>query len=145
MSFSERNRQRCEAPNGFNHPLNSWTLSDWMTATMGELGEAANIVKKMNRHRDGIKESTSLKVLRQQLADELADAEIYMDLLFQAAGIDREKAIAEKFQKTSDKIGYRESVCMDGDGRVSHDFAVHGKIAKCRRCGQFTDVYGNPV
>jgi NTP pyrophosphatase (non-canonical NTP hydrolase) len=106
LTFSERNRQRCESPRGFNHPLNSWTLSDWMTATLGELGEAANIVKKMNRHRDGIKEDIPEDELRQMLADELADAEIYLDLLFQAAGIDRENAIEKKFLKTSQKIGY---------------------------------------
>lgn len=46
-SFSERNRTRCEAPDGFNHELNSWSLSDWFTATMGELGEAANLAKKL--------------------------------------------------------------------------------------------------
>jgi NTP pyrophosphatase (non-canonical NTP hydrolase) len=106
MNFSERNKRRCESPDGFNHPLGSWTLSDWMTATLGELGEAANIVKKMNRHRDGIAESIPLDHLRQMLSDELADAEIYMDLLFQAAGIDRAAAIENKFLKTSDKIGY---------------------------------------
>lgn len=106
LTFSERNRERCEAENGFNHPLNSWTLSDWMTATIGELGEAANIIKKLNRHRDGIKEDIPEWRLRQMLADELADAEIYLDLLFQAAGIHRESAIEQKFLMTSQKIGY---------------------------------------
>jgi len=53
-SFSEANRKRCEHPKGFNHKLDSWSTSDWMTATLGELGEAANIVKKLNRvHGDG--------------------------------------------------------------------------------------------
>lgn len=108
MNFSERNRRRCEALNGFNHPLNSWSLSDWMTATLGELGEAANIVKKINRHRDGIREEIPLETLNAMLADELADAEIYLDLMFQAAGINRERAINQKFEKTSEKIGYKE-------------------------------------
>jgi hypothetical protein len=53
--FSVFNRRRCESLHGFNHPLNSWSLSDWMTATVGELGEAANVAKKLNRVRDGIK------------------------------------------------------------------------------------------
>ena len=39
--FSEANRARCESPQGFKHPLNGWSTSDWITATMGELGEAA--------------------------------------------------------------------------------------------------------
>lgn len=56
--FSVFNRRRCEAPNGFNHKMSDWSTSDWMTATLGELGEAANIVKKLNRVRDGIPGNT---------------------------------------------------------------------------------------
>ena len=108
MSFSQRNYQRCVSPDGFNHPLESWSLSDWMTATLGELGEAANIIKKLNRHRDGIAEEIPKEKLREMLADELADADIYLDLLFQAAGIHRASAVERKFQKTSAKIGYVE-------------------------------------
>lgn len=52
--FSRVNRERCESPDGFNHKLGSWSLSDWFTATLGELGEAANVAKKLNRVRDGI-------------------------------------------------------------------------------------------
>jgi hypothetical protein len=50
--FSEANRARCESPQGFNHPLAGWSTSDWMTAMVGEVGEAANVVKKLNRVRD---------------------------------------------------------------------------------------------
>jgi NTP pyrophosphatase (non-canonical NTP hydrolase) len=107
MKFSETNRRRCEAQNGFNHPLESWTLSDWMTATMGELGEAANLVKKLNRVRDGIPGNTVSEFeLRLQLADELADTLIYLDLMAQAAGFDLEAIRDAKFEKTSQKIGY---------------------------------------
>jgi hypothetical protein len=52
--FSVFNKRRCEAKNGFNQALDSWSLSDWFTATLGELGEAANVAKKLNRVRDGI-------------------------------------------------------------------------------------------
>lgn len=109
LSFSERNRQRCEAKNGFNHSLNSWSLSDWMTATAGELGEAANVIKKLNRVRDGIpgnKETSD--ELRAQLADEIADIAIYLDLLAQAAGFNLETIRDAKFSKTSAKIDYKE-------------------------------------
>lgn len=88
-NFSERNRRRCESPNGFNHALSSWSLSDWTTAVTGELGEAANIVKKLNRVRDGIPGNReSEDELRANLADEIADTVIYLDLLAQAAGFD---------------------------------------------------------
>lgn len=107
MRFSEQNRLRCESPSGFNHALSSWSLSDWTTAVAGELGEAANIVKKLNRVRDGIpgnKESEA--ELRAMLADEIADTAIYLDLMAQAAGLDLETVRDAKFAKTSAKIGY---------------------------------------
>ena len=110
MRFSEQNRQRCESPKGFNHKLDSWSLSDWMTATAGELGEAANVIKKLNRVRDGIPGNAETpEQLREQLAEELADVAIYLDLLAQAAGFDLETIRAAKFAKTSRKIGYEES------------------------------------
>lgn len=110
MTFSERNRRRCEAPTGFNHPLSSWSLSDWMTALTGEVGEAANVIKKLNRYRDGIPGNTkSEEELRADLADELADAAIYLDLIAQAAGFDLNTIIEAKFDKTSAKIGYVEA------------------------------------
>ncbi|WP_156421275.1 hypothetical protein [Aureimonas sp. AU40] len=110
-SFSRENRTRCEAKNGFNQPLDAWSLSDWMTATLGELGEAANVVKKLNRVRDGIPGNDRTEAqLRQDLSDELADAFIYLDLMAQAAGVDLPKAVRDKFDRTSAKIGYVEEL-----------------------------------
>lgn len=105
--FSAHNRTRCESEQGFNHQLSSWTTSDWMTATLGELGEAANVVKKLNRIRDGIpgnKESAG--ELRDQLRLELADAFIYLDLMAQSCGFDLEGAVRDAFNARSEKIGY---------------------------------------
>ena len=109
MTFSERNRRRCEARTGFNHDLGSWSLSDWLTATCGELGEAANIIKKLNRIRDGIPGNIEDETtLRRRLREEIADVAIYLDLLAQAAGFDLEEVREEKFKATSRKIGYVE-------------------------------------
>ena len=109
MKFSERNRKRCEASNGFNHHINSWSLSDWMTALTGEVGEAANVIKKLNRIRDGIPgNSETTEQLWAMLAEELADVQIYLDLIAQAAGFDLETIRDAKFDKTSKKIGYVE-------------------------------------
>ena|SRR5579863_5682681 len=106
-NFSVFNRRRCEAVKGFNHPLSGWSMSDWFTAVMGELGEAANIGKKLNRVRDGIPGNTETEPeLRTKLADELADTFIYLDLLAQSQGIDLEQAVIDKFNRTSEKIGY---------------------------------------
>lgn len=109
--FSAFNRRRCEAPHGFNHKLSDWSLSDWMTATLGELGEAANVAKKLNRVRDGIPGNAETpEQLKQNLADELADAFIYLDLLAQSQGIVLQDAVLAKFQRTSAKIGYEDTL-----------------------------------
>lgn len=106
-SFSDQNKKRCEHPKGFNHKLESWSTSDWLTAVCGELGEAANIIKKLNRVRDGIpgnKETES--ELKASLADEIADTFIYLDLLAQSLGLRMDQIVLHKYHKTSKKIGY---------------------------------------
>lgn len=104
--FSRVNRERCESPDGFNHKLGSWSLSDWFTATLGELGEAANVAKKLNRVRDGIPGNKETEAeLRSKLARELADTFIYLDLLCQAAGIDLPEAVVQTFNAKSAQIG----------------------------------------
>jgi NTP pyrophosphatase (non-canonical NTP hydrolase) len=104
--FSMVNRMRCEHPTGFNHKLDSWSLSDWMVATFGELGEAANILKKLNRVRDGIPGNDKTEVeLKADFARELADVFVYLDLMAQAAGVDLCAAIREVFNAKSKKLG----------------------------------------
>lgn len=74
------NVSRCVT--SFNHSLESWTLADWVIATGGEVGEALNVIKKLNRERDGIIGNSKNKAeLLVDLGDELADAVIYTDLL----------------------------------------------------------------
>ena len=105
--FSKRNRDRCQSLSGFNHPLQSWTASDWMVALAGEVGEAANIIKKLNRFRDGIPGNTeTVQVLTSKLGEELADVYTYLDLLCQSQGIDLRKEVESKFEKVSKKMGY---------------------------------------
>ena len=104
--FSLLNRARCESKDGFNHDLKSWSLSDWMTATMGEIGEAANIAKKLNRVRDGIPGNKETpEELRAAFAKEIADVFIYLDLLAQSQGFALEDVVPMKFNETSRKIG----------------------------------------
>lgn len=104
--FSRINRERSESPDGFNHRLNDWSLSDWFTATMGELGEAANVAKKLNRIRDNIPgNQETYDALRSKLASELADTFIYLDLLAQSAGVDMVQAVRQTFNAKSDQIG----------------------------------------
>lgn len=106
--FSIENRARCEAVTGFNHRLSSWSLSDWFTAVVGELGEAANIAKKLNRVRDGVRGNKETEAeLHSKLRSELADAYIYLDLLAQSAGINIGAAVRDTFDAKSKEIGYQ--------------------------------------
>jgi NTP pyrophosphatase (non-canonical NTP hydrolase) len=109
--FSEANVRRCESPEGFNHKLNSWSTSDWLTALMGELGEAANVAKKLNRVRDGIPGNKQSEAeLHQQLRKELGDVFVYLDLTCRSLGFCVDDAAAEVFNAKSKEIGYSESV-----------------------------------
>jgi NTP pyrophosphatase (non-canonical NTP hydrolase) len=105
--FSLLNRIRCESPTGFNHKLRSWSNSDWFTAILGELGEAANVAKKLNRIRDGIpgnrEDELTLKI---KLRQELGDTFVYLDLLAQRNGFFIGDAALEVFRNKSKEIGY---------------------------------------
>lgn len=105
--FSKINEKRCVV--GFNHQIVDWSLSDWMTATAGELGEAANIIKKLNRIRDGMQRNeTTKEQYNQRLKAEIADVFIYLDLLSQRAGFELEDAVIETFNAKSRELGLPE-------------------------------------
>lgn len=79
---------RRQGPDGWNHALHGWSFDDWFIAVGGEIGEALNVVKKLNRARDGLAgNSRTLDELKADLADELADAVLYLDLML--ASIDK--------------------------------------------------------
>lgn len=107
--FSARNLARCESPRGFNHQIYSWSLSDWFTATMGELGEAANVAKKLNRVRDGIRGNKETEqALRDKLRKELGDVFCYLDLMATSLGFNIFDAAKEVYEAKSKEIGYEE-------------------------------------
>jgi len=76
-----------------------WSLGQWMTALTGEVGEAANVIKKVFRG------DMSLDEARPALAKELADIQIYLDLLALQCGIDLGQATMEKFNEVSRRVG----------------------------------------
>ena len=86
-----------------------WSLSDWAVAMAGEAGETCNVVKKLNRIRDGLTgNNIDEAALRASLGDEIADTLIYLDLLAAAAGIDLAKAVVNKFNAVSMRVGFPE-------------------------------------
>lgn len=78
-AFHEANTARCR----LWHADKPWSLFDWLTATVGELGEAANLVKKLNRHRDGVNtdRDPAAAALASEALVEVADTVTYLDLL----------------------------------------------------------------
>jgi len=68
----------------------------------GEAGEACNVIKKLERDRLNLRGS---RATIDQLAEELGDVIICVDLIAMEYGIDLAKAVREKFNKTSAKLG----------------------------------------
>jgi NTP pyrophosphatase (non-canonical NTP hydrolase) len=73
----------------------------------GEVGEACNIIKKLERERHGWRGSRATK---EELAAELADVVHTAVLCAIAAGIDLDWAVKLKFNQTSEKYGLSVSV-----------------------------------
>ena len=82
-------------------------MSDWMLACLGELGEAANIQKKLNRLRDGLRNKEDAVELRAKFKSEIGDTMLYLDLVAQAAGFSLEEAAQQSFNDKCDEIGYK--------------------------------------
>lgn len=103
--LSDSNLQRAYERNEAG--VEVWDLTQWALAMIGEAGEACNAVKKLNRIEvgDPATKPEELSDLQNALADELADIVIYADLLAQRAGINLGHAVAEKFNRTSVKVG----------------------------------------
>lgn len=68
----------------------------------GEAGELLNVVKKIERERNGWRGSRATMA---DLADELADVIICADKLAGSQGIDLWQAVVAKFNATSEKVG----------------------------------------
>lgn len=71
----------------------------------GETGEACNVIKKLVREQKGWNGSRDTIA---HLAEELADVVICANLTAMAAGIDLDKAVENKFNATSEKLGFRQ-------------------------------------
>lgn len=91
--------------NGKGEPAHSqpdgsdWCLAQWSNAVLGELGEAANIIKKIERG------DLSLEEARPLLAKEYADVQTYLDILAFRTGVDLGEATRSKWNEVSRRVG----------------------------------------
>jgi len=89
-----------------------WSPAQWLQATVGELGEYANIRKKFERG-----DLTEAEFMR-EATRELADVQIYLDLLAFRLGIDLGHATMEKFNEVSARVGSPITIDADGWHRI---------------------------
>ena len=85
-----------------------WSPSDWLQAVVGELGEFANLQKKV------IRGDLTAKQARDDLADELADVVIYLDILAFQLGINLSDAVISKWNRTSERVGSNIRIGSNG-------------------------------
>jgi NTP pyrophosphatase (non-canonical NTP hydrolase) len=97
-----------DAKGRLSHPViegrpvgHDWNLSQWANATCGELGEAANLIKKIERGDFDLEDPG----VREKLGDELCDVLTYLDLLAYRAGIDLAEATRRKWDAVSERVG----------------------------------------
>jgi len=84
-----------------------WKLSAWANAVLGELGEAANIIKKIERG------DFTLEEKRKALGKEFADVQTYLDILAFRAGVDLGQATIDKFNEVSVRV--KSNIRLRGD------------------------------
>lgn len=85
-----------------------WSTAQWMQALIGEVGELANILKKIDR-RD-----FTIQSKRLEIANELADIQTYLDLLAAKCGVNLGNATIAKFNEVSNRVGSDVKIYADG-------------------------------
>lgn len=111
--FRDANGRVCHQPDG-----SDWALSAWCNAVLGELGEAANLIKKIERG------DFTLEQKREELAKEFADVLTYLDLLAFRSGVDLGRATIDKFNEVSRRVGAPVYLCGH-EFYANHSAAYH--------------------
>ena len=76
-----------------------WQTAHWVQAMLGEFGELANILKKVDRG------DFPISSVKQKIKDELGDIQTYLDILAYKLDINLGDATAYKFNIVSKRIG----------------------------------------
>ena len=121
--FSRINLSR--AQRGHLGGLDKWSVTDWVTALAGEIGELCNAVKNLRRVEDSWQEHDgdtpqpqSIEPAVTAIAKEIGDVYAYLDLIAQRLGLDTFDCIRETFNRISEREGVPERM---------HDFELGGE------------------
>jgi NTP pyrophosphatase (non-canonical NTP hydrolase) len=85
--------------------LHGWGPMQWGCALAGEVGELCNFLKKYERQMPS---DPSLEDLSIEIAGEIADVLIYLDLLAAYFDFDLTRVVTTKFNRTSKAKGFPE-------------------------------------
>lgn len=115
-----------------------WSPAAWLQAVIGELGEYANLRKKVER---GDFPQHDMPVVLNKLGSELADVVIYLDLLASQLGIDLGEAVMTTWNKKAADLGipmyldaedwHYSRQLTDGERALQEGH----KIVACPKCG----------
>lgn len=86
-----------------------WSPAEWLQATVGELGELANLLKKVNRGDFTLEEAMP------EIRKEFADVVIYFDIMALQFDIDLGEAVRCKFNEVSERVGAAVFIGTDDD------------------------------
>lgn len=95
--------------------LDEWSVSDWAVAFAGEAGEVCDAVKKLNRidhklHSENPRQPQTRAQAIADIAKEIGDTAIYLDLLAQRLGLSLEDCVRTTFNRISDREGLPEKL-----------------------------------
>lgn len=85
--------------------VGAWGAMQWGCALAGETGELCNVLKKYDRQMPTDPSRDDLSI---EIAAEIADVAIYLDLLASYFAFDMRRLITTKFNRTSAKFGFPE-------------------------------------
>lgn len=103
--FKDAQGRRCHTKDDGS----DWSPAEWLQATVGELGELANLLKKVSRG------DFPLKEVLPEIRKEFADVVIYLDIFAMQFGIDLGDAVREKFNEVSRRVGAEVFIGTDDD------------------------------
>lgn len=99
-----------------------WSHAEWLQAVVGELGEYANIMKKVQRG------DLTMEEAMPSIEKEIADVQTYFSILALRLGIDLGQVTQDKFNEVSDKV--KCDVYIQNDKVVSN-YEVKSKQELC--------------
>ena len=91
-----------ERPMAPDHVAETWSVNDWFTAMVGEVGELGNLLKKIRRG-DFDNDQDAMDAAMAEVKDELGDVQGYLDLLAWKLGISLEDATRDKWDRVSQR------------------------------------------